>query len=71
LVVEPDAPFDSVKGVVDGLVAVEEVSPRGVAGVVDEWNGDCFVEEQVVGGGCVGIAPVVGIEGVGDEEQCP
>jgi hypothetical protein len=69
LVVEPDASFDAVQGVVDGLVAVEEVASCCVVGVVDEGDGDGFVEEEVVAGWGVGVAPVLRVEGVGDEEE--
>ena len=37
-------------------------------GVMGEWDGDGFVEGEVVVGGCVGVSPVVWVEGVGDEE---
>ena len=69
LVVEPDASLDAVQGVVDGLVAVEEVASGCVVGVVDEWDGDGFVEEEIVAGWGVGVVPVLGVEGVCDEEQ--
>ena len=58
-----------MQGVVDGVVTVKKVASGCVVGVVDERDGDGFVEEEVVTGWGVGVAPVLWVEGVGDEEQ--